>query len=130
LTFVDNCADAIVLAGLTSGIDGEVFNVVDDDLPSSRSFLRKYKRHVRRFRSIYVPHSVSYALCWLWERYSHWSEGQLPPSFNRSGWHAYWKRTRYSNAKLKSVLGWTPPVRTSDALNAYFRSCREKVRHA
>ena len=39
-TFVDNCADAIVLAGLRPGVDGEVFNVVDDDLPSSRQFLR------------------------------------------------------------------------------------------
>src|SRR5262249_707353 len=42
-TFVDNCADAIVLAGITPGIDGRVFNVVDDDLPSSRRFLRLYK---------------------------------------------------------------------------------------
>src|SRR6266567_7133473 len=30
LTFVDNCADAIVLAGLTRDVDGEIFNVVDD----------------------------------------------------------------------------------------------------
>ena len=29
LTFVDNCADAIALAGVAEGIDGEVFNVVD-----------------------------------------------------------------------------------------------------
>ena len=40
LTYVENCAEAIALAGVTAGIDGEVFNVVDDDLPSSRQFLR------------------------------------------------------------------------------------------
>ncbi len=57
LTFVDNCAEAIVLAGLTPGVDGQVFNVVDDDLPSSRQFLRLYKRNVRRFRSLYLPHA-------------------------------------------------------------------------
>src|SRR5262249_54849308 len=28
-TYVDNCADAIALAGLRPGIEGEVFNVVD-----------------------------------------------------------------------------------------------------
>ncbi|HLQ75895.1 MAG TPA: NAD(P)-dependent oxidoreductase, partial [Terriglobia bacterium] len=39
LTYVDNCADAIVLGGLVPGVDGEVFNVVDDDLPRSRKFL-------------------------------------------------------------------------------------------
>ena len=130
ITFVDNCADAIVRAGLTKGVDGQVFNVVDDDLPSSRSFLRLYKRHVRRFTSIYVPHVMSYLLCWLWEEYSDWSQGQLPPVFNRRGWHAYWKRTRYSNAKLKALLGWTPKVSTTEALNLYFESCRQKGRHA
>ena len=127
LTYVENCAEAIVLAGLTPGIDGEVFNVVDDDLPSSRQFLGLYKRHVRRFRSIYLPHAMSYALASLWERYSNWSEGQLPPVFTRSSWHAYWGRARYTNEKLKTRLGWTPRVPTGVALQRFFQSCREKA---
>lgn len=130
LTYVDNCAEAIALAGLKAGVDGEVFNVVDDDLPSSRQFLRQYKKQVRRFRSLYVPHSVSYVLCYLWERYSAWSEGQLPPAFNRSRWNAYWRPTHYSNERLKSRLGWTPKVRTAVGLARYFDSCRDGERHA
>lgn len=130
LTYVDNCAEAIVLAGLRAGVDGEVFNVVDDDLPSSRLFLRLYKRNVRRFASIYVPHAASYLLCCLWEKYSRWSEGQLPPTFNWRGWHAFWKRTRYTNAKLKQRLGWRPRVPTAEALSVYFESCREGARRA
>jgi nucleoside-diphosphate-sugar epimerase len=130
LTFVDNCAEAIVLAGLRPGVEGHVFNIVDDDLPSSRQFLRAYKRNVRRFRSIYLPHAASYLLCALWEKYSSWSEGQLPPVYNRRGWHAFWKSTRYSNEKAKTLLGWVPHVPTAEALNIYFHSCREKVRHA
>jgi nucleoside-diphosphate-sugar epimerase len=130
LTFVDNCADAIVRAGLVPGIDGQVFNVVDDDLPSSRRFLRLYKRHVRRFASIYLPHPISYTLCWMWESYSRWSAGQLPPIYNRLNWNAYWRKTRYSNARLKSALGWTPLVSTEEGLRRYFQSCREKLRHA
>jgi nucleoside-diphosphate-sugar epimerase len=129
-TFVDNCVDAIVLAGLTKGVDGEVFNVVDDDLPSSRGFLRLYKRHVRGFRSIYLPHLVSYTLCYLWEAYSNWSEGQLPPAYNRRSWHANWKKTRYSNDKLKTLLGWVPKVSTAAGFQYYFQSCQEKGRHA
>ena len=46
-TYVDNCAEAIVLAGLVKGVDGEALNIVDDDLPSSREFLRLYKNNVR-----------------------------------------------------------------------------------
>ncbi len=123
-TYVDNCADAIALAGLSPGVDGEVFNVVDDELPSSRRFLRMYKQNVRRFKSIYVPHLMSYGLCYLWERYAAWSEGQLPPAFNRRRWHANWKNTRYSNEKLKVRLGWTPRVSTAEGLQRYFESCR------
>ena len=41
-TFVDNCADAIMRAGVVKNVDNQVFNVVDDDLPSSRQFLRSY----------------------------------------------------------------------------------------
>ena len=130
VTYVDNCAEAIVLAGLTPGVDGEVFNVVDDDLPSSRRFLREYKRHVRRFGSLYVPHALSYLLCRLLEQYSHWSHGQLPLVFNGRRWHAYWKKTRYTNAKLKERLGWSPPVPTAEAMSRYFASCRDKARHA
>ena len=128
LTYVDNCAEAIVLAGLTAGVDGEVFNIVDDNLPSSRRFLRLYKRDVRRFASIYVPHAVSYVLCYLWERYSERSQGQLPPAFNRRKWTAYWRKTRYSNERLKTRLGWSPKVSTSEGLRRFFDAC--KAAHA
>jgi nucleoside-diphosphate-sugar epimerase len=129
-TFVDNCADAIMRAGVIKHVESEVFNVVDDDLPSSRQFLRSYKRNVRRFRSVYLPHALSYAFCWLWEAYSQWSQEQLPPVFNRRGWHAYWKNTRYSNAKLKAQLGWKPSVSTAEGMVLYFRGCRERRQHA
>lgn len=130
LTYVDNCAEAIVLAGLKAGVDGEVFNVVDDDLPSSRWFLKLYKQEVRSFKSIYLPHAVSYLFCWAWEKYSRWSQGQLPPAFNRLCWHAFWKKTRYSNQKLKERLGWKPVVSTTDGLNRFFEACRRKGKHA
>ena len=125
LTYIDNCADAIVLAGVTPGIEGEVFNVVDDDLPSSRQFLRQYKRNVKRMRSIYIPRPMSYAFCRMWERYSDWSEEQLPPVFNRRRWNSEWKKTRYSNEKLKIKLGWTPKISMQEGLSRYFAGCRE-----
>ena len=129
-TYVDNCADAIALAGFKPGIEGEVFNIVDDDLPTSRTFLRLYKRHVRRFASLYVPHVVSYLFCRIWERYSAWSHGQLPPAFNRHRWHAEIKRTAYSNEKIKRRLGWKPKISTDQGLKRFFQGCREHGRHA
>jgi nucleoside-diphosphate-sugar epimerase len=129
-THVDNCAEAIVLAGLVRGVEGETFNVVDDDLPSSRQFLRLYKKNVRSFKSIYLPHVASYGLSCLWEKYSQWSEDQLPPVFNRWRWHAYWKGARYTNQKLKTRLGWMPKVPMAEGLRAYFEGARRETQHA
>jgi nucleoside-diphosphate-sugar epimerase len=129
LTYVDNCADAIVLAGTRQGADGQIFNVVDDDLPSSRKLLHLYKKSVKPFKSIYIPRAVSYLLFCFWEDYSRWSRGQLPPTFNRKAWHAYWKGSRYSNAKIKK-LGWAPSLSTADGLRRYFESCRGEQQHA
>ncbi len=129
-THVENCAEAIVLAGLVKGVDGDIFNVVDDDLPSSRQFLRLYKKNVRQFKSLYVPHLASLGLCYLWEKYSQWSKGQLSPAFNRRRWYSEWKKTRYSNHKLKARLGWRPAVPTAEGLRRYFEGYGEGKRYA
>ena len=127
-TYVENCAEAIVMAGMQPGIDGEVFNVVDDDLPTSAQFLRWYKRNVRRFVSIRVPYGLAYLLSSLWEWYSRWSDGQLPPAFNVKACETFWKGNTYSNAKLKGLVGWSPRVPLRDAAVIYFRSVREEAR--
>jgi nucleoside-diphosphate-sugar epimerase len=118
LTYVDNCAEAIVLAGFTPGIDGEVFNIVDDDLLTARQFLKTYKV-ARRFRSVSVPYWVAYSACCAWEKYSNWSKGQLPPAFNRRRCAANWKSQRYSNEKLKTRLGWKPRVPMKQAIQTF-----------
>ena len=120
LTYVDNCADAIVLAGLSKGADGEVFNVVDDELPKSRAFLAAYKRNVRKFFSLSFPYALTYGLCTLWEWYAKRSKGQLPPVFNRRECAFAWKGHRYSNQKLKDRVGWHCRVPMHDALQQYF----------
>ena len=130
LTYVDNCADAIALAGVIKGIDGELFNIVDDDLPTSRQFLRLYKKNVNRFPSIYVPHPLSYLFCYLWEKYSSWSQGQLPPAFNTRRWYSFWKKAHYSNSKIKQQLGWSPRITTREGLERYFEACRRRMEHA
>lgn len=119
MTFVDNCAEAIVLTGLVAGIDGEIFNVVDDELSSSKQFLRAYKKQVNGLRVIYLPYFLAYTLCLFWERYAKWSKGQLPPAFNRRRCAAEWKGNRYSNRKLKDRVGWKPRIPLEEAMHAF-----------
>ena len=119
LTFVDNCADAIVLAGLVPDIDGEVFNVVDDHLLTSAQFLRAYRQRVGRSFSLRVPYTLARVLSWAWEQYSIRSQGQLPPAFNRRRCAAEWKGNRYSNERLRTRLGWQPRVGIEAAMSAF-----------
>jgi nucleoside-diphosphate-sugar epimerase len=122
LTYVDNCAEAVGLAGLVKGIDSEEFNIIDDDLPTSREFLRRYKKETGSFFSIPVPYRIFYIFCFLWEKYSYRSHGQLPPAFNRKTCAAYYKGNVYSNEKAKTKLHWQPRVSMTDGLVRFFAS--------
>ena len=125
LTYIDNCAEAIVLAGLHHGINGEVFNITDDDLPTGRQFLHQYKKYVRKIRAIPVPYPIWYCFNAIWEKYSILSEGQLPPVFNRRSCEFYWKSMHYSNKKAKENLKWQPKVNMTDALKIFFTYMKE-----
>jgi nucleoside-diphosphate-sugar epimerase len=119
LTFVDNCAEAIVLAGLKPGVDGEVFNVVDDEPLTSRQFFKAYKKKVKSSFSVNIPYFIAFGLCAVWEKYSKWSKGQLPPAFNRRRCAAEWKGNRFSNRKLRERLDWKPRVPMEKAMEAF-----------
>jgi nucleoside-diphosphate-sugar epimerase len=125
LVYVDNCADAILLCGLKKGVEGETFNVVDDELPTGWKFLRLYKKNVRNFRSVYLPHFISYLFCCLWEKYCDWSLEQLPRIFNRSRWASDWRGNKYPTTKIKEMVGWMPKVNLAEGLTNYFKFEKE-----
>ena len=123
LTYAENCAEAVVVAALAPEAAGQIYNVVDDDLPTSAQYLAMYKKRVRPMRSVSVPYSL---LLWgsgVVERYSARSKGQLPAIFTPYKTKAMWGGNRFSNAKLKA-LGWTPVVRTAEGLERAFAAFR------
>lgn len=124
LTYVDNCAEAIVRAGLVPGTNDMTFNVVDDEPWTSSRFLRAYKAVNPGFRSVRVPYSCAWALSRVWEWYAGASKGQLPPAFNRRRCSAEWKGNRYSNARLKQILGWAPRVPMEEAMSRFLSQFR------
>ena len=118
LTYVDNCADAIALATMTAA-SGAIFNVVDDDLPTCRSYLREYRRRVRPLRVVPIPYWVlMLGARWL-VSYHRRSKGQLPAVFTPYVVRSMYRRFRYSNDALKA-LGWQPLVPTREGLDRTF----------
>jgi nucleoside-diphosphate-sugar epimerase len=126
LTYVDNCAEAIVLAALKAGVDGDIFNVVDDDLLTSRQFLRAYRKRLRHFFCIPLPYLAAYLLCTICECCAKYFE-QVPKSLNRRRCVAEWKGNRFSNQKLRERLGWMPRVPMKQAMEAFLTQFRSEV---
>lgn len=113
-TYVENCAAAIVRAGFAADVVGEAINVVDDNLPTGREALRRYRAAGNRLRVIGIPQFAIGWLAWFNERYSAWSEEQIPAVLTRHRVQAMWRPLRYSNEKAKRLLGWSPDfVQTS-----------------
>jgi nucleoside-diphosphate-sugar epimerase len=114
-TYVENCAAALRCAGLTPGIEGEVFNVLDDGLPTGKGLLKMYRRAGQKVRTLWLPRPAIGPASSLYEWYSRWSQGQLPGVITRYKSDSMWKAVHYTNTKAKTRLGWTPPVPFEEA---------------
>jgi nucleoside-diphosphate-sugar epimerase len=126
-TYVDNCARAVELAGTVPGVEGEAFNVVDDDAPTARDLARQYRSAVGRGRGVAVPGWAIAPLSALCEWYHRWSGGQLPAVLTRYKSRATWLPLRYSNAKAKAVLGWAPETDFARGLDQTFAWLRRQA---
>jgi nucleoside-diphosphate-sugar epimerase len=118
MTFVDNCAEAIVLAALKPGVDGEIFNVVDDERLPADEFLARCKA-AKNFFSVPAPYPLVKFGSALWEDFFKKRQGQLPPVFNRRRCAAEWGGNIYTNEKLRRLLGWSQKISTGDAMKLF-----------
>jgi nucleoside-diphosphate-sugar epimerase len=116
-TYVDNCAEGVVLAGLVDGINGAAFNIVDDVLPTGRQLVREYQRRVGRIASIGIPLWAVRPLSRMYTAYSNFSRGQLPPILTPYRAVAQWNSFTYPNAKAKALLRWTSRVPLAEGLH-------------
>ena len=123
LSYVVNCAEAIVVAGTHSDAAGQVYNVHDNELPTAAQYLRAYKGNVKRIRSIRLPYFVTRLLASSLEAYHRRSQGQLPAIITRYKAAAAWGGNTFSNAKLRA-LGWQQLIPTSEAMAATFQYLR------
>jgi nucleoside-diphosphate-sugar epimerase len=125
LSFVDNCADAIVVAGQAAEAAGQVYNVHDDDLPTCAEYLEAYRREVKAIRCVRIPYPALAVLSHLLERYHAWSKGQLPAIFTPYKSATTWGGNRFDNSKLKR-LGWKQGISTAQGMQRTFAWLRAK----
>jgi nucleoside-diphosphate-sugar epimerase len=128
LTFVVNCAEAIVLAAVHPDAAGQVYNVHDDGLPTASQYLRAYKRQVKRIRTVRLPYFVTRMLANALEAYHRSSQGQLPAIITLYKAAASWGGNSFSNTKLHA-LGWRQLVATPEAMSQTFEYLRNLDRN-
>ena len=125
LSYLDNCAEAIAVAGRAPAAAGQVYNLHDDDLPTCKAYLDEYKKQVRPLLSVPVPYPALALLSIAVERYHRWSHGQLPAIFTPYKSATTWGGNRFDNGKIKA-LGWRQLVPTAEAMRRTFAWLREQ----
>jgi 2-alkyl-3-oxoalkanoate reductase len=125
LSYVDNCAEAICIAADRARFDGDVYNVLDNDLITCDDYLRRYQSDVGPLKVVRSPYFATMLLSRAVEWYHRHSRGQLPPIFTPYKTRTMWKGNRFSNAKLRA-LGFSPIVATEEGLRRTFEYLREK----
>jgi nucleoside-diphosphate-sugar epimerase len=112
LTYVENCADAVVLAAEREEAIGATLNIVDDDLVSRRTYTRQIRRRMPegpRVVSInWTLIRLVARLAWFVNRVVFGYRAAMPDILVPARLHPRFKPLRYSNRRAKAVLGWSP----------------------
>ena len=113
LTTVTNCAGAIVRTVESEAANGATLNVVDDHPPTRLDYLQSLAARTRPRPTVHdIPWGVLWPAAAVATAINHGAfrgRLRLPDVLRSASLHARCKPLRYSNAKLKEVLGDTSP---------------------
>lgn len=126
LIYVENCAQAIFAAAHRPSPTSEVLNLVDDDLPTQRTYARELGRRLPEPpRTIEIPWPLARRLAATaagGNRLLFRGRLPLPSVLTPAGLHARFKPLRYTNRRARERLGWEPRYSLAEALD---RSCSD-----
>lgn len=120
VTYVENCAEAIVMSAELDAAKGEILNIVDDDLPSQGRYLNEIRQTMSpKPHVIPIPFWVMRAIAGsaaIFNKYCCDGGAKIPSLFVPCRLAARGKSFRYTNAKAKRVLGWSPRFGLREAI--------------
>lgn len=126
LTYVENCASAIVSALSQKEAIGKTLNIVDSDLPTQKVYAEKIiKLLPRQPSTIGINWTLMRLLsrsAWLSNKMLFLGKIKLPGIFVPAKLEARFKPFRYSNQNAQEILNWQPLYSLDEALK---RSCSD-----
>lgn len=121
LTYVENCAEAIVRAAETDEAIGKILNVVDDEMPKQRTYCRELVRRMNPRPSVIpVPYLMMRFLAWsasVANRVLFKGNARVPQIFRSPSLQARCKPLRYDASSIRDVLGWKPRYTLTESLD-------------
>jgi 2-alkyl-3-oxoalkanoate reductase len=125
LTYVENCAEAIVTAAeKLPGCHGEILNVIDDETPTQKRYAELLAARLNpRPRIVPIPFTVMRMLAGfaaLTNRMVFENQAKIPGIFVTARLLARCKPLRFDNSKVKRVLGWSPRYSLNQAVDRTF----------
>jgi nucleoside-diphosphate-sugar epimerase len=124
MSYVENCAEAIIAALESDAVAGATLNIVDDELPTQRIYARLASERMSASPWMFP---VSWALMrllgdvvWRCNRVLFRGRLKLPGILIPQRLHARFKPLKYENRRAKETLRWKPRYALQTALD---RSC-------
>jgi nucleoside-diphosphate-sugar epimerase len=121
ISYVEHCAEAILLAAEKPGPLALTVNVVDDRCPTQASYCRAVLRRLQpRPRSVTIPWTAIRLLARaaaLTNAIVFKGRAKLPSILVPARLHARFKPLRYSNQRLHETLGWTQRYTLAEAID-------------
>ncbi|MEB3885686.1 NAD(P)-dependent oxidoreductase [Lyngbya sp. CCY1209] len=126
VTYVENCAEAIVMAAESDAALGQTLNIVDDNLPTqnvyAKQLISKMEETPRTFFVSWPVMSAIAQMAWLYNKLFLKGKARLPGILVPAKLQGRFKPLRYTNEKVKKVLNWKPKYSLEEAFD---RSCSD-----
>lgn len=126
LSYVENCAEAIILIAESSTAIGQTLNIVDDNLPSQGQYTKVLKKYTEAPRFKYVPwivmRSIADTAWWVNQAFLA-GKAKMPGILVPGKLHGRFKPLRYSNQRAKELLQWQPRYTLQESFE---RSCGDQ----
>ncbi|MEO0984960.1 MAG: NAD(P)-dependent oxidoreductase [Cyanobacteria bacterium J06639_14] len=126
MTYVENCAEAIVLAASCPEATGQTINIVDDNPPRQNQYVQALLKHEKTPPKL-IPMSwtlmqLMATLGWFVRQRLLHGEAKLPGILVPAQLYARFKPLRFSNQQAKKILGWDPQYSLEEALQRSYSS--------
>jgi nucleoside-diphosphate-sugar epimerase len=122
LSYVDNVADAILLAARAADAAGEAFTIVDENTPQAAYVGSYLQASGEDWRPVYLPVRLAAAAALVLERALRIARRRSPITYHQV--RRATLRAHFDCSRAYKVLGWRPAVPITEGLRRTFESLR------